>query len=305
VLELRDVPSDQRDHRLSEVVERVAARRVAARSLDLDEARSQVEAHLERTADTSALLDVVRDGAVVGGLWLGGEGDELVVHDAVLDGVLDPADVAAELVGLIVEMARERDARMVGIGVQPGDATHAAIAEIPGFRVRATNMVLSLDAEPADPAPLTLRPMTEQEFAGFSEGEVEGFAEELASAGMTPERALERSRTLFDELLPDGLRSPGMEFHVAEVDGVPVGDLWLSTGSTMAFVYDIEVRPDQRRKGYGAAIMNAAARRCRELGHPVLGLNVFAHNPNARALYDKLGYEVRNDYLARDLTDAS
>lgn len=304
MLELRDVPADRRDHRMSEVVERAAARRVAARYLDPDDARSQVEAHVERTASTSVLLDVVRDGDVVGGLWLGGDGDELVIHDAVLDVALDPTDVTSEVVPLIVELARERAARMVGIGVQPGDVTHAAIAAAPGFRVRATNMVLPLDAEPGDPAPLTLRPMTEEEFAGFSEGEVEGFAQELASAGMQREQALERSRTLFEELLPDGLGSPGMEFHVAEVDGVPVGDLWLSTGSTMAFVYNIEVHQDQRRKGYGSAIMNAAALRCRELGHPVLGLNVFAHNPKARALYDKLGYQVSNDYYARDLTDA-
>ena len=31
---------------------------------------------------------------------------------------------------------------------------------------------------------------------------------------------------------------------------------------------------------------------CREQGHPALGLNVFAHNPGARALYDRLGYHV-------------
>jgi GNAT superfamily N-acetyltransferase len=106
------------------------------------------------------------------------------------------------------------------------------------------------------------------------------------------------------ELLPSGLESPGMGFHVGDVDGQPVGDLWLSTGETMAFVYNIEVRPEQRRRGYGAAIMKAAAIRCRDLGHPVLGLNVFAHNPNARALYDKLGYEITHDYLALDLPDA-
>jgi len=68
--------------------------------------------------------------------------------------------------------------------------------------------------------------------------------------------------------------------------------------------YNIVVRPEHRRRGYGAAIMNAAAIRCRDLGHPVLGLNVFAHNPNARALYDKLGYEVTHDYLTHDVPDA-
>jgi GNAT superfamily N-acetyltransferase len=194
---------------------------------------------------------------------------------------------------------------MIGIGVQPGDDAHAAVATYPGFRVRATNMALDLDGDLPGSGGLTLRPMTLEEFKLFTDGEVEGFAEELVTAGMERSQALERSGTMMGELVPSGLESPGMEFLVAEVDdGRPVGDLWLSTSATMAFVYNIEVRPDQRRRGYGAAIMNAAAVRCRELGHPVLGLNVFAHNPNARALYDKLGYRVTHDYFALDLADA-
>ena len=72
----------------------------------------------------------------------------------------------------------------------------------------------------------------------------------------------------------------------------------------MAFVYNVEVDEAQRRKGYGAAIMNAGARWSRDAGHPALGLNVFAHNPSARALYDKLGYRVTFDYCALDLPDA-
>ncbi len=51
----------------------------------------------------------------------------------------------------------------------------------------------------------------------------------------------------------------------------------------MAFVYDIVVREDQRRRGYGAAIMNAGALWCREHGHFALGLNVFAPQPRAPA----------------------
>ncbi len=300
MLELRDVPPDRRESRLAEIVARVAARRVAARYLDPEDARAQVEEHAKRTAETSALLDVIRDGVPVGGLWLGGEGGELVVQDA----VLDRPDVAVELVALLVERARAQGDRLVGIGVQPGDEAHAAIGATPGFRSRATNMVLPLDGELADSGDVTLRPMTEAEFAAFSDGEVETFAEELVSSGMDRDHALERSRVMFGELLPDGLTSPGMEFHVAEVEGDPVGELWLSTDATLAFVYNVKVRPDQRRKGYGAAIMNAAARRCRELGHPVLGLNVFGHNAGARALYDKLGYLVSHDYVALDVPDA-
>jgi ribosomal protein S18 acetylase RimI-like enzyme len=95
-----------------------------------------------------------------------------------------------------------------------------------------------------------------------------------------------------------------MEFFLARVGDDVVGDLWLDTAQTMAFVYNIEVDQDHRRRGYGAAIMNAAARHCRDAGQPYLGLNVFGHNPHARALYDKLGYRVTYDYYALDLPDA-
>ena len=304
MLELRDVPPDQREVRLARTVDRVSARRVTSRYLDPEVSRTQVEEMAERRGDSASLLDVVDDGvdagAVVGALWLGREGDELVVYDVVLDRL----DIVSELVPLLVERARAGGMRMIGVGVLPGDASHEALTAYPGFSVRATNMVLPLDADLPDAGELTLRPMTHAEYSMFIDGEVEGFAEELASAGMELEQALERSRTMMGELLPDGLQSPGMAFDVAEVGGEPVGDLWLSTGDTMAFVYNIVVRPEQRRRGYGAAIMTAAALRCRDLGHPVLGLNVFAHNPHARGLYDKLGYRVTHDYFVLDVPDA-
>lgn len=298
MLSLIDVPADRLSARTAEAVARVAERRVVSRYVDPDDARRQVEEIAQR--EDSAFLDVVRDGEPVGTVWLGRNGEELGVYDL----RLSSTDLAADLVPVLLERAGAADANLVGVGVQPGDVDHAALAAQPGFRVRATNMVLALDGEIDDPAPLALRPMSPDEFRVFMDGEVEGFAQELVTSGMSIEQARERSRTLTEELLPDGIDSPGMEFHTAAVDGETVGDLWLATGDTMAFVYNIEVLPEHRRRGYGAAIMNAAARHCRDLGRPVLGLNVFAHNPQARALYDKLGYRVTLDFSAMDVPGA-
>jgi ribosomal protein S18 acetylase RimI-like enzyme len=298
VLELRDVPPDP--DRTAAAVSRMAARRVATRFVDPDDARSQAEEVVDRTADLSSWVDVVDGDDVVGTLWLGTETEELVVYDVVLDA---PAR-ATELLPALVERARAAGARMLGIGVDPDDPVRQAIGSLPGLRVRATNMVLPLDRPVADPAPLTLRAMTAAEFDTWRDGTVEGYAAELAATGLSRERADERSRSQMAELIPSGLESPGMEFFLARVGDDVVGDLWLHTADPMAFVYNIEVRPDQRRRGYGAAIMNAAAVHCRDAGHPYLGLNVFAHNPNARALYDKLGYRVTLDYRALDIPDA-
>ena len=300
MLVLRDVPADRLADLRIAAVERLAPRRVRTRFVDPDRAREQLEELVERTTETSAWRDLVDGDDVLGWVWLAPEGEEIVVYDVDLDDL----GRAADLLAAVVEHARAEGARMIGLGVEPGDDVRAAIGSLPGFRLRATNMVLHLERPIADPAPVTLERMSGDEYEVFMNGEVEGFANELASAGMDPERALERSRTMMADLLPSGIDSAGMEFDTARVEGDAVGDLWLSTADTMAFVYNIEVRPEQRRRGYGAAIMNAAAIRSRDLGHPVLGLNVFAHNPNARALYDKLGYEVTHDYLTFDVPDA-
>jgi GNAT superfamily N-acetyltransferase len=299
VLELREIPTDRRTAREATAVERLAARRVATRFMTQDEARAEAEKIFARVADSSAWVDVVAGEETIGWAWLGAEGEELVVYE--LD--LDPTSRADDLLVALLERARAQGARMIGIGVGEGDAARLALATLPGFTVRATNMALRLDGEIADPRPLSLAPMTAAEFDVWMDGEVEAYAVELAATGMSSERALERSREQMAELIPAGVESPGMEFFWARVGNDVVGDLWLDTAQTMAFVYNIEVGEEHRRRGYGAAIMNAAALHCREGGHPYLGLNVFGHNPNARALYDKLGYHVTLDYRALDIVD--
>ena len=286
---------------MAAVVDRMTGLRATARFLDPDVARQQIEEMVEQTQDRAQLLDVAHGDAVVGHVWLAqAAGGELLIHDVVLD---DPATAAA-LVPLLVERARGAGAHLLGIGLYPGDPTRAALGDEPGFVPRATNMALTLDGEIGDPRGLELRGMTDQEFESFLSGNVEEYAGELAAAGMSEEAAARQSQEQMAELIPDGQASPGMHFFTAWVGETPVGSLWLCTQDPMAFVYDVVVEESQRRKGYGAAIMNAGARWCRDRGHPVLGLNVFAHNRGARALYDGLGYRVTHDYRALDVADA-
>jgi GNAT superfamily N-acetyltransferase len=300
MLELHAVPPDQLSTRTADASERLAAMRVTTRYLEPDEAREQVADFVERSADRAELLDVVDGDDVVGWVWLGGDRDEFVLYDVLLD---DPAR-AAELLPGVLDRARAAGARKIGLGSHPGDPSRSAVAALPGFIPRATNMALPLDVEIAGPGDLRLQPMSEPEFDAFLAVMADDYAGELAAAGMSPEAAAERSRDQLAELIPSGLASPGMSFFTAWVGDHPVGRLWLSTQARMAFVYDVEVDSDQRRRGYGAAIMNAGARWCREQGHVALGLNVFAHNPGARALYDRLGYHVTFDYRTLDVPDA-
>ena len=283
------------------MVGRVSRRRVTARFLDADEATRQVEAMYDDLAERSSVRDVVDpvSGAVVGHVWAVREGEELAVYDVRLD---DPTRVD-ELLPALVGLAREWQCRLVGVGYEPGDASGEGLAMLAGFVGRATNMVLELDGEIA-PAGLELRPMAGEEFAAFMAVMVDDYAATLADAGLSAEEAQQRSTEQTGQLIPQGQDSPGMEFFTGWVGAEPVGRLWLNVDQPMAFVYDVEVLEEQRRKGYGAGLMNAAAAWSRDHGHPAIGLNVFAHNPGARALYDRLGYRVTLDYRAFDLPDA-
>jgi GNAT superfamily N-acetyltransferase len=300
VLELQDVPPDRLADRTADIVTRTSALRSRARHVDPEAARAQVEEIVAKTADLSQLLEVTDGDAVVGVAWLQpSSGGEFLVNDLHLD---DPGR-APELVPLLVERARAAGARMIGVGVYPGEPSRRALAEQPGFLLRATNMALTLDRDLADSGGVDLQPMTDPEFEDFMAGNAEEYAGELVAAGMTEEAAAEQSTRQMAELLPQASQTPGMHFFTAWVGGAPVGSLWLAAQDEMAFVYDIVVRADQRRRGYGAGIMNSAAHWCRAHGHPVLGLNVFAHNPGARALYDGLGYRVTQDYHALEIPD--
>lgn len=300
VLHLRSAPADDIPARLRRAVERGAERRVRVGLEKPEEARATTEEIIERHAPDLRHFDVVDGEAVVGWMLWWTTNDQADVNDLVLD---EPAR-APELLPELLELARADGVRFLGAAGVPGEPAREALVAADAFVPRATNMILGLDGDIGDPGELELRPMTQEEFDVFIAGSVEDYIHELATAGMSEESAREQGERQMAELLPDGLASPGQTFFTAWVGDVAVGILWLSTERTAAFVYDIAVHESQRRRGYGEAIMNAGARWCRDQGHPALGLNVFAHNPGARALYDKLGYDVTADYRSIDLDDA-
>jgi GNAT superfamily N-acetyltransferase len=299
VLELRDLPADDVATRSQEVVERSAQRRVRFRYEEPDEALALAQAVVESNAPDLRHYDVVDGGQVVGWLVWWHKLDQAEPNDL----VLSQPERSPELLPALVGLARADGARFLGVQRIPGEPAREGLAALDGFVPRATNMALSLDGAIGDPGDLDLRAMTPETFGDYLQGSVESYAVELASSGMSEAAAREQAAQQMAELIPAGLDSPGQSFFTAWVGEVPVGTLWISTERPLAFVYDIAVEESQRRRGYGEAIMNAAARWCRERGHPALGLNVFAHNPHARALYDKLGYQVTVDFRSLDLGD--
>ncbi len=300
MLELRLVLEDARPGWLSVLADRMDALRFARQYDNRADSAARARQFVEGILETSRVYEVTESGVPVGHLWWGREGEDVAVMDVRLD---EPQRIG-ELQPAMLDLARADDSRRIGTAGIPDDPSRRGLVELPGFIARATNMLLRLDAPIGDPGAVELRNMTSEEFDEFYANLLRDYADELHAAGLSREGADEQSRTQSAQLIPDGVNSVGQEFFTAWVGEERVGHLWLSTERPMAFVYDIVVLEEQRRKGYGAAVMNAGAVWSREHGHFALGLNVFAHNPGARALYDRLGYVVTVDYRTLDVPDA-
>jgi ribosomal protein S18 acetylase RimI-like enzyme len=153
------------------------------------------------------------------------------------------------------------------------------------------------------PPPVTLRAMTDEEFAVWFEHTQVGYAAAIGPArALTPEQALVQSRKETAELLPDGLATKEhLIWSACTADGTVVGNLWIRARKPVPFIFNIEVSEDQRGHGYGRAIMLAGEGECRSRGFDRLELNVFGDNSTAIALYDSLGYVTVAQQMRKDL----
>jgi ribosomal protein S18 acetylase RimI-like enzyme len=104
---------------------------------------------------------------------------------------------------------------------------------------------------------------------------------------------------------PSGVPATGHHLFNVVVDGVCVGMVWLgpAQGADPAerFLFNVEIDPAQRGRGYGRAAMRAAESWTATQGATRLSLNVWGGNDVARSLYDALGYEVAATHMYRDL----
>ncbi|HCT81137.1 MAG TPA: hypothetical protein DGG94_12520 [Micromonosporaceae bacterium] len=173
------------------------------------------------------------------------------------------------------------------------------------FPVRAQIMMKALTPAIEQPEGVTGRPMTAHEFATWREEQVVGYASDIAGSGLMSEaEARERSETQIDELLPDGVHTPGHTFLCIEAEGEVVATNWLKHeyAPGTSFVFGVEVVSGNRGKGYGKAAMLLGEQVCLEAGDNQLGLNVFGQNSVAIGLYHKLDYVTVEKFRSLALT---
>ena len=153
---------------------------------------------------------------------------------------------------------------------------------------------------------VVLRPMRHDEFPAYLENAIESYAADMVeNAGFTQEVARSKSIADNDALFADGLDSPDLVVMVVESDGEPVGSVVFACrerhGRRQAFLYDIEIKPEQRGRGVGRQAMALLEKQAGALGLERIELNVFGGNEVARGLYRSLGYKETFVTMAKDI----
>jgi len=105
-----------------------------------------------------------------------------------------------------------------------------------------------------------LRPMSDDEFAGWLPQMRDGYAQDMVrNGGMSSERAKAKAAEDVERLFPGGCSSAEQFVFMIEADGEPVGDLWVAERDDAfhrsLFVYDLRVAERYRGRGYGKAAM--------------------------------------------------
>lgn len=77
------------------------------------------------------------------------------------------------------------------------------------------------------------------------------------------------------------------------VDGIKVGDLELyqENPRTINTVW-LGINEDERGKGYATAVLQATMKRAKELGNEKMTLEVPGNSPDARHIYEQLGFKA-------------
>ena len=283
--------TDPADPLVAELVERQYHWRIRFRYADEDTGRAAATDLVMRLLPDSRLVRTP-----VGFLWLGPDGEHTPVYDV---GAPDLDDVPA-LRDLAAGLARGP----LGPSVFPGEPVREAFVADGSFRLMAANLRLDVSVELAgqelaDRALVT--PMTDEEVGAYRDGAVATYARSREEAGESPQLALSTSESSFAELLPDGRPGEGHHLFTVRHQGEQAGIVWVcARWPAQAWVYDVEVAPDFRGRGLGAAAIVHAALWTRSRGMPWLGLNVFGPNRHARGLYERLGFVVEEEHFTRE-----
>ena len=130
--------------------------------------------------------------------------------------------------------------------------------------------------------------MTETEFASWRDIAIDQHGAQLSrAAGKYLDAAVEESRVLLSNVLPNGLRTDGMSLFAITEGDARIGWMWLGASPSdpaAGFVFDIIIEAEARGRGYGRAAMLAAEQFFRSQGKARVAQRLRRERHGARPL---------------------
>jgi ribosomal protein S18 acetylase RimI-like enzyme len=283
-----------------------------------ERATAKAVADIERLLPGGSLPDehsiyvLEADGVPVGDLWLAERDDgarrSLFVFDITVDEPFRARGHGKAAMRFAEAEARQRGLSRLALWVGGRNEPARHLYRSLGYEENAIAMSKPVLADAADAAgtSVRLRPMRDDEFAGWLPLMRDGYAQAMTDeGGVPPEVATERAAVELEYLFPGGRPSADQPVFVIEADGEAAGDLWLcerdDTPQPCLFVYDIRVDEAYRGRGCGKAAMLFAEDEARRRGRDRVALNVFGRNTVARGLYLSLGYDENAVSMSKTL----
>ena len=155
-----------------------------------------------------------------------------------------------------------------------------------------------------------LRPISKTEYDAWLSLAVPAYAEDKVLSKAWPAAgAIERSAQEHVSLLPHGHETPDHHIYsILSESGIVVGTIWFAIESRgtsqVAYVYNVLVQPEHRRRGHARRAFAALEVEAQRLGAVGIALHVFAHNAAAQALYAQLGFRPTNFNLYKPVGGA-
>ncbi len=154
---------------------------------------------------------------------------------------------------------------------------------------------------------IKLIPMNEADYEAFTEISTADHAQEQIKAGCwSSEEADKKIEISHNRLLPQGLATSNHYFfNVHDDENGQVGGLWYqateNNGVLLIFVFHIYIYEQYRRYGYGSQAFHLMEDQALEMNITTIVLNVFEHNYQARAMYEKIGYTGEGQKMSKEI----
>jgi ribosomal protein S18 acetylase RimI-like enzyme len=146
--------------------------------------------------------------------------------------------------------------------------------------------------------------MDEDSYKDYSDYAIQNYADEKAKSGnWTEKEAYDLAKDTFDKMLPDGPKTEKnymYNLHLSD-NKEHIGYLWFIEQGEIAFLADIIIFNEYRGRGLGKDTMKVLEETAKEKGFKKIDLHVFGHNKPAFELYKKMGFNITNYRMSKEL----